>query len=393
MKYNFDEVIDRKNTGSLKWDFCEKYLGEKEVLPMWVADMDFRAPDPVIEAVSSKAQLGIYGYAEESESFYNAAVMWQKRRHGWTINREWVHFCPGIVPALHLMAKTFAAPGDKIMLQSPVYYPFYDAIKNSGCTVANNPLRLKDEQYAMDFDDLEKKIDHRVKMIFLCNPHNPGGKVWNRDDLITLGTICINKNVIVVSDEIHGDLVLYDHRHIPFASISDEFAMNSITCVAPSKTFNLAGLQVSNIIIPNPKLSAAFKTALEKSALSRPNLFAIEAAEAAYNYGDEWLDQLISYIEGNHRLLEEYVKSRIPRLRVIKSQASYLAWLDCRDLHMNTEGLKSFMEKGARLGLNQGYIFGQGGEGFVRINLGCPRSLVREALKRLDKAVNALPEQ
>lgn len=390
MRYNFDEIIDRKNTGSLKWDFCEKYLGEKEVLPMWVADMDFRVPQPVIEAVICKARLGIYGYAEESESYYDAAVNWLKRRHGWSVKREWIQFSPGIVPALHLLVKTFAEPGDSIIVQSPVYYPFYHAINHGDCQVLNNPLRLIDGKYYMDFEDLENITDPKVKMIFLCSPHNPGGIVWSKEDLTRLGTICLEKNIIVVSDEIHGDLVLYNNKHIPFATLSDEFAMNSITGVAPSKTFNLAGLQASNIIIPNPELAEAFRTTMEKSALSRPNLFAIEAAEAAYNFGDEWLDQLIEYIEGNHQLLEDYIEAKIPKLKVIKPQASYLAWLDCRNLGMNNEELKIFIEKKAQLGLNQGYIFGEGGEGFVRINLGCPSSVVNKALKRLDQAVNAL---
>jgi cysteine-S-conjugate beta-lyase len=390
MKYDFDEVIERKNTGSLKWDFCEKYLGEKEVLPMWVADMDFRAPQPVVDAVTSVAQLGVYGYGEESECFYDAAVDWIKRRHGWTVKREWVQFCPGVVPALHLLTKTFADAGDKVIVQPPVYYPFFYAINYGDCVVLNNPLKLIDGKYAMDFDDLEKKMDQRVKMIFLCSPHNPGGMVWSREDLIRLGEICLENNVIVVSDEIHGDLILDDNKHIPFASLSEEFAMNSITCVAPSKTFNLAGLQVSNIIIPNPELAKAFGTSMEKCSLTRPNIFAIEAAKAAYNYGDEWLDQLIEYVEDNHRLLEDYIEEKIPLLKVIKPQASYLAWIDCRSLGMDNEELKTFMDKKARLGLNQGYIFGQGGEGFVRMNLGCPRAVVREALQRLEQAVNAL---
>jgi len=390
MKYDFDEVIERKNTGSLKWDFCEKYLGEKEVLPMWVADMDFRAPQPVVDAVTSIAQLGIYGYGEESECFYDAAVDWIKRRHGWTVKREWIRFCPGVVPALHLLTKTFAEAGDKVIVQPPVYYPFFYAINYGDCVVLNNPLKLIDGKYAMDFDDLETKMDQRVKMIFLCSPHNPGGMVWSREDLIRLGEICLENNVIVVSDEIHGDLILHDNKHIPFASLSEEFAMNSITCVAPSKTFNLAGLQVSNIIIPNPELAKAFGTSMEKCSLTRPNIFAIEAAEAAYNYGDEWLDQLIDYVEGNHRLLEDYIEEKIPLLKVIKPQASYLAWIDCRSLGLDREELKAFMDKKARLGLNQGYIFGEGGEGFVRMNLGCPRSVVREALQRLEQAVSAL---
>lgn len=389
MRYNFDEIIDRSNTGSLKWDFKERYFEEEEIFPMWVADMDFKSPQPVIDVLTEKAQFGIYGYTEETESYRDAVVGWIKQRHNWTIKKEWLHYSPGVVPALHWIVQRYAHPGDKIIIQSPVYYPFFEAIKNGGCQIVNNPLKLIDGKYYMDFEDFENKIDDRVKMIVLCSPHNPGGMVWNRETLCRLGDICINNDILVVSDEIHGDLVLSGSKHIPFAALSEDFAMNSITCYAPSKTFNLAGLQISNIIIPNPRLAKEYKIALARNEMSRPNLFAVAAAEAAYSGGQQWLEQLISYIEGNHKLVEDYIAKNVPEIKAIQPQASYLAWIDCRNLGMDDQELQKFMEKKAGLALNSGAMFGQGGTGFVRMNLGCPRSVVEKALQQLDHAVHA----
>jgi len=389
VRYNFDEIIDRSNTGSLKWDFKERYFEEEEIFPMWVADMDFKSPQPVIDVLTEKAQFGIYGYTEETESYRDAVVGWIKQRHNWTIKKEWLHYSPGVVPALHWIVQRYAHPGDKIIIQSPVYYPFFEAIKNGGCQIVNNPLKLIDGKYYMDFEDFENKIDDRVKMIVLCSPHNPGGMVWNRETLCRLGDICINNDILVVSDEIHGDLVLSGSKHIPFAALSEDFAMNSITCYAPSKTFNLAGLQISNIIIPNPRLAKEYKIALARNEMSRPNLFAVAAAEAAYSGGQQWLEQLISYIEGNHKLVEDYIAKNVPEIKAIQPQASYLAWIDCRNLGMDDQELQKFMEKKAGLALNSGAMFGQGGTGFVRMNLGCPRSVVEKALQQLDHAVHA----
>ena len=291
---------------------------------------------------------------------------------------------------MYCSVRAFTHPGDKVILQSPVYYPFFEAIKNVGCQVVNNPLKLDNDRYSMDFEDLESKIDSRVKMFILCHPHNPGGIVWDKEELTKLGEICIKNDIIVISDEIHSDLVLSGSKHIPFAAISEDFAMSTITCIAPSKTFNIAGLQVSNVIIANPKLQKEFKITLENNAVSEPNIFALTALEAAYNHGDEWLDSLIKYIEENHKLVEYFIEVNIPRLKVVKAQATYLAWIDCRELGMDAVTLQAFTEKEAKLALTQGYVFGEGGEGFVRINLGCPRSLVQEALQRLKRAVDTL---
>ncbi len=389
MSYNFDEVIDRSNTGSMKWDFYGRYFEEEDILPMWVADMDFRAPEPVIEAVEKVARFGIYGYTEETESYREAVVEWLKRRHNWTIRTEWLHYSPGVVPALHWIVRRFAHPGDKVILQPPVYHPFFEAVNTGGCHVVNNPLKQVGDSYQMDFEDLEKKIDDRVKMIILCSPHNPVGRVWSREELARLGEICLKHNVLVVSDEIHGDLLLNGNKHVPFASISEEFALNSITCYAPTKTFNLAGLQISNIIIPNPSLASEFKIALENNDMSRPNIFASAAAEAAYRHGDQWLKEVLIYLEKNHALVREFIKENIPEIKVTTAQATYLAWLDCRGLGLDPGELKKFMEEKAGLGLSQGYVFGEGGEGFVRMNLGTPCTIVEKALHKLERAVDS----
>ncbi len=390
MKSDFDEIIDRRNTGSLKWDFYGRYFAEEEIIPMWVADMDFRSPEPVIEALEKVARFGIYGYTEETGPYHEAVKGWLKRKHNWTIKQEWLHYSPGVIPALHWIVRRYACPGDKVILQPPVYHPFFEVVETSGCHVVNNPLQLVNGQYQIDFEDLEEKAaDQRVKLIILCSPHNPVGRVWSRDELERLGRICLDNNVLVVSDEIHADLLLNGNAHIPFASISEDFAMNSITCYAPTKTFNLAGLQISNIIIPNPTLASEFKIVLETNSSSRPNIFAVNGAEAAYRYGDRWLEQVLAYLEDNHALVKDYLGKRIPEIKIVPAQATYLAWLDCRGLGMDKEELASFMEQKAGLGLSQGYIFGEGGEGFVRMNLGCPRSVVEEALKRIERAVES----
>ncbi len=388
MRYDFDEVIDRNNTGSLKWDFYGRYFKEADVLPMWVADMDFRAPEPVIEAVQKVAGFGLYGYTEETETYHEAVVGWLKRRHGFNVEKNWLHYSPGVVPALHWIIQRFNRPGDKVIVQTPVYHPFFEAVETAGCHLVNNPLVEVDKTYRMDFADLEEKAaDERAKMIILCSPHNPVGRVWSEHELSELGRICLKHRVLVVSDEIHGDLLLNGHKLIPFASISEELAMHSITCYAPTKTFNLAGLQISNIIIPNPAIAAEFKIAMENNHVSRPNIFALAAAEAAYRHGDEWLDQLLAYVEKNQALVRDYISTNIPELKVTPAEATYLAWIDCRGLGLTAEELEIFMEKKCGLALSQGYIFGAGGEGFVRMNLGCPRSVVKEALNKLHRAV------
>ncbi|MCT8977778.1 pyridoxal phosphate-dependent aminotransferase [Clostridium sp. CX1] len=391
MKYNFDEIIDRTNTNSIKWNFNKELLGYEDVIPMWIADMDFKTVPEVTEAIKKRAEHGIYGYSDGMDSYFNSVIKWMKRRHGFEVEKEWICTCPGIVPALHFILKACTNPGDRIIIQSPVYYPFYDSILHNHCEIVNNPLKFEEGKYTMDFQDLEKKIkEEKVRLLIICNPHNPVGRVWSKEELTKLGKICIENNVIVISDEIHSDLVFKDYKHTSFASISETFRENSITCTAPSKTFNIAGLQVSNVIISNRQLREKFKETLLNHGIKRLNLFGIIACEAAYNYGEQWLEELIEYLEDNKRFLNDFIKERIPKLKVVNTEGTYLVWIDCRKLGMTEEQLKLFMLTKAKVAFDEGFIFGQGGEGFERINIACPRTILKEALEKIEKAVNSL---
>ena len=388
IKYNFDKVIDRSNNYSLKWDELDKRFGRKDLLSMWVADMDFMSPKPVIDALVERAKQGIYGYTSRPDSYFESVARWMKRRHNWETKTDWMIFSPGVVPALSFIVNAFTKAGDKVIVQPPVYYPFFKVIEENGRRVVNNPLRFENGRYTMDFEDLEKKVkDPETKLLFLCSPHNPVGRVWSKEELETLGRMCIDNNVLVVSDEIHHDIVYPGIKHTPFASISEEFALNSITCTAPSKTFNLAGLQTSTIIIPNRVHYDTLRTFINRFHLLQNNAFGLVALEAAYNYGEEWLEQLLEYLEGNLRALMDGIEENTPQIKVIRPEGTYLVWLDCRDLGLNTRELNHFIINKARLALDDGSWFGIGGEGFQRINIACPRSYVREAVVRLKKGI------
>lgn len=391
MKYNFDEVIDRTNYHSVKWDELETKFGVKDALPMWVADMEFRSPKPVIEAIKEAAEHGIYGYTSRPDSYYKAIIDWIERRHNWKVKKDWIAYSPGVVPALSFIIRAFCQAGDKVVVQPPVYYPFFRVIENNGCHVVNNPLKLSNKKYFIDWEDLERKVDDpRVRLLILCSPHNPVGRVWQKEELIILGEICLKHNIIVVSDEIHADILFEGYKHTPFASISPAFAHNSITCTAPSKTFNLAGLQTSSIIIPNKKYYKIYKNILDSLALDENNVFGLVALEAAYRYGEEWLEQLLSYLNENLKFLMKYFKESIPKIKVIKPEGTYLVWLDCRQLGLSAKGLNNLMIKKAGVALDDGYWFGAEGKGFMRINIACPRSFLEEGLGRIEKAVNSL---
>jgi len=393
MKYNFDEIIDRAKYHSAKWDELETTFGviSKDVLPMWIADMEFRSPQPVIEAIKKANEHGIYGYTSRPLSYYQAIIDWMEKRHNWKIKKDWIAYSPGVVPALSLIIKAFCQPGDKVIVQPPVYYPFFRVIENNGCHIVNNPLKFNNKKYFIDWEDLERKVDDpRVKILIFCSPHNPVGRVWQKEELIILGEICLKHNIIVVSDEIHADILFKGYRHIPFASISTAFAHNSVTCTAPSKTFNLAGLQTSSIIIPNKKYYKIYENILDGLALDENNVFGLVALEAAYRDGEEWLEQLLSYLNENLKFLMKYFKERIPKIKVIKPEGTYLVWLDCRQLGFNAKDLNNFMIKKARVALDNGYWFGAEGKGFMRINIACPRSFLEECLKRIERAVNNL---
>ncbi|GED29990.1 MalY/PatB family protein [Brevibacillus centrosporus] len=389
MRYDFDKVINRLNTASVKWDEVDRIFGDKDLLPLWVADMDFQVPAPVTDALRARVEHGIFGYTERPESYYEAVIGWMERRHQWSVQKEWICHCPGVVPALSYLVQVFTQPGDKVIIQPPVYHPFTSVVADNGREVVHNPLKYEEGRYFMDFEDLRQKMDPSVKLLILCNPHNPGGRVWTKEELTELGNICLENNVMVISDEIHGDLILKGHKHIPFAAISEEFAQNSIICTAPSKTFNMAGMQTSNIIIPNQEYREAFQKMMSTLVLRMTNTFGVVATEAAYRHGDEWLDQLLVYLQGNLDFLTEYIETHIKGIKVIQPEGTYLVWLDCRELGMDTKGLQEFMGKQAKVAVNQGHVFGPGGEQFIRLNMACPRSLIEEGLERIAKAVSS----
>ncbi len=394
MKYDFDHEVIRTGTDCIKWDFCHDDGNDPRVLPMWIADMDFPCPAPVVEALVTRAAHGIYGYTGRTHAYLNSVVNWMQKRHNWTINPEWICHTPGVVSALNILVRTFVAPGEKVLIQPPVYHPFFSAAECNQTEMVPNPLIFENGQYRMDFADLEQKLrDPLVKMAILCNPHNPVGRVWSKDELVRFGELCMAHNVLVVSDEIHGDLIFRGHTFTPFANASPAFASRTITCTAPSKTFNMAGLQVSNIIVSDPDLRAKFQKSLMSNGFFGANLFGLAAAEAAYTEGEEWLEQVIDYLGENLCYLEEYVAREIPQLSVIHPEGTYLIWLDCRQLGLNREGLTRLMRDTARVVLNNGCDFGSQGEGFQRVNIACPRSILVEALARIKDAVSQLPQR
>jgi cystathionine beta-lyase len=393
--YDFDQIIDRTKSNSAKWDkkVLERGFGDPDLLPLWVADMDFKVPQPIIDKLVQTAEYGIFGYSITPPSFYESVISWFKRRYGWDIDRKWLSQTPGVIPALDVAVNAFCNPGDKVIVQNPVYYPFYRVIENNGCRILLNPLKLDNNQYTMDFEDLKQKVkDSRAKMIILCSPHNPIGRVWTKDELTQLGEICIENEILVVSDEIHCDLIFPGYNHTNFATINDKFAQNSITCTSTSKTFNLAGLKISNIVIPNQKIRQTFVNTQANLGVGGPNLFAVAAMEVAYNHKtcENWLNDLLLYLKGNLDFLKEFIKENLPQLKVIETEGTYLVWLDFRELGLEHKELEKFMRGKAKLALDEGYIFGQGGEGFERINIACPKSILEDALNRIKEAISSM---
>lgn len=403
MNYNFDQRINRNGTNSYKWDYVKRDGAvvpwdetdagrhEKPVLPLWVADMDFPCPQPVVDAVTEIARMGVYGYAFPPPSYYDSVVRWMKRRHGWTVDPDTICFTPGIVPALHMLVSAYTKPGDKVLVQPPVYYPFFNAIENLQTRPALNPLRYENGRYYMDFEDLEAQCaDPGVKLAILCSPHNPVGRIWSADELCRFGRICMDNDVLVVSDEIHCDLILGDHTFTAYATLGPEYEERSIICTSPSKTFNLAALQASNMMIPDADLRETFQQTVRSAGIFTLNPFGIAAVEAAYDHGEEWLEQLLAYLEGNFRFLESFFRERLPRIKVIETEGTYLVWVDFTSLGLDKDALQRLMMEEARVFLDEGYIFGAEGEGFERINIACPRSVLAEALERIESAVAGL---
>ncbi len=388
MRYDFDKVIPRESTSCEKYDHRARIFGRHDVIPMWVADMDFETPGFIREAIKRRLNHGILGYTFIPDSFYDAVISWNRRRHGWEIKREWISFSPGVVPALNLLVLSQTRPGDKIAVQPPVYFPFFTAVKNHGRELIRNPLKYEHGKYRMDFRHLASCLDNGVKMILLCSPHNPTGNVWEEKDLRQLAALCLERNIIILSDEIHCDLVYPGHKHIPLAGLSGDIAGITVTCMAPSKTFNLAGMSTSYLVIPDPELKRKYDAMLDHIHVGAGNIFGFTALEASYNEGEEWLAQLMEYLEGNLKYLTDFIRSEIPLIKVIPPAATYMAWLDCSALGMGSKELRSFMIGEAGLGLSDGPLFGEEGEGFQRINIACPRAVLEKALSQLREAVN-----
>jgi len=389
-KYDFNETVTRENTSCYQYDLRKKYFGTDDVIPMWVADMDFKTPPFIIDAIQKRLNHEILGYTFRGNSFYDSVIKWQRIRHGWKIKKDWIEFSPGVVPALNMAVLAFTDPGDKIIVQPPVYFPFFSAIKNNNRILVNNQLILQNGRYHMNYKDLRSKIDDKVRMIILCSPHNPTGNVWTREELTELADICLNKNILILSDEIHSDLIFKGSKHIPTATLGKEIAKNTITCIAPSKTFNLAGLSTSAVISSNKKLMQKFSRILDHIHAGNGNIFGNIAMEAAYNYGNDWLKNLMSYVHNNLKFLINYLADNIPLIKPVIPEATYLVWLDCRKLGMNKHELKKFFIEKAKLGLSDGPIFGKGGEGFQKMNIACPEEKLKLALARLNKAINEI---
>lgn len=387
MKFDFDQAIDRRNTNCAKWDLIKTIFGDKDILPMWVADMDFNTAPCIVDALKKQAALGIFGYTCRPQSYLDAIVDWVLRRHGWKIKPEWLTYSPGVVTALNLCIQTFSLPGDRIVIQPPVYYPFARSIISNGRRVENNPLKQDGQRYGMDLEEFEKKTVDRTPLMILCSPHNPVGRVWEREELARVGEFCVKNDMILISDEIHSDLVFKGFKHVPTASISEEIAKRTITCIAPSKTFNLAGLKTSVIIIPSAKIREKYNATLQNLALGADNSFGLVALEAAYRQGDEWLEALLDYLEANIDFAVSYFREKIPRIKVARPEGTYLMWLDCRGLGLDSRALDAFMREKAGIWLDDGPMFGPGGEGFQRMNVACPRSTLSQALERIKTAV------
>lgn len=378
MKYDFDKTIDRRATNSYKWDSAPE-----GVLPMWVADMDFRTAPAIIDALQKRVAHGIFGYTRVPDAYYDAVTSWFSRRHGWDIDREWIIYTSGVVPAVSAVIKAMTVPGDKVIVQTPVYNCFFSSIRNNGCEIVSNPLRRTADTYEMDFDALERcAADPRAKVMLLCNPHNPAGRVWTPDELTRLGNICLRNGVTVVADEIHCELVYQGFKYTPFASLSDAFLHRSVTCVSPSKAFSIAGLQIANIVAFDNDLRSRIDKAININEVCDVNPFGVAATIAAYNEGEEWLNQLVDYLHGNYEAMAEFCRRELPEFPITRLEGTYLVWMDCSSLGMPSDALEHVLLDDARLWLNAGTMYGAEGEGYMRWNIACPRSVMLDGLNR-----------
>ena len=384
MKYDFDTIIPRRGTNSYKWDTPE----EENVLPMWVADMDFRTAPTIVEALQRRVAHGIFGYTKVPETYYDAVVRWFESRHRWRIDPRWIIYTSGVVPALSAIIKALTVPGDKVIVQTPAYNCFYSSIRNDGCELSANNLIYRDGRYSIDFDDLEAKVaDPKAKILLLCNPHNPVGRVWTPEELRHIGDICLRNGVFVVADEIHCELTYEGHDYTPFASLSERFQQNSITCVSPSKAFNLAGLQIANIIAADDDVRRRIDRAININEVCDVNPFGVIATIASYNEGGEWLDALRKYLRRNYEYLCHFFEQRLPQYPVLPLEGTYLVWIDCRALGIGSDAMTLRLQEEQKLMINSGTMYGSGGEGFIRLNIACPRTLLVEGLERMARVL------
>lgn len=387
MNYNFDEVIDRSNSDCSKIENLKPLFGREDIIPLWVADMDFKSPPAITRALMKRVEHGVFGYTVQSEDYFNSIINWLNKRYNWIVSKEDINYLPGVVKGFSIAIEVFTEVGDNIIIQPPVYHPFRLMTKALNRNVVNNPLILENGQYRMDFDGLRKIVSEKsCKMLILCNPHNPGGRVWSEEELKELSEICFENEILVVSDEIHSDLALPGFIHTPFAKVSAEAENNSITLMAPSKTFNIAGIVSSYAVISNKEIRDKYHSFVKKRGLDEGNLFAYTATVSAYNECDVWLDEMLNYVQSNVDFVDSYLKNNIPEIKAILPEASFLIWLDCRSLNLSqNELVKLFVDK-AGLALNDGSIFGPGGEGFMRLNVGSPKSILEKALSNLKNA-------
>lgn len=384
-QFDFDEIIDRRGSGCVKWDGGVS----ADLLPMWVADMDFRTSPAIIEALHKRTDHGIFGYEHVSDAYYDALISWFDRCHGWRMKRDWVIYTTGVVPAVSAVIKAMTAPGDKVLVQTPVYNCFFSSIRNNGCLTADNKLVYHDGTYSIDFDDFERKAaDPSVKVFLLCNPHNPAGRVWTKEELTRMGDICMRHGVFVLSDEIHCDIVMPGYKYTPFASLSEEFLMHSATCTAPTKTFNIAGLQIANITVADEETRRMVDKAVNINEVCDVGPMGVTALQAAYNGGEQWLEELLDYLHGNYECLKDYFAVHMPQLTVTKLEATYLVWVDCSALGKPSKIIVDELIKKERLWLNDGEMYGETDRPFVRINIACPRTVMLRGLEQLSHYVN-----
>ncbi|MFC7322152.1 MalY/PatB family protein [Halobacillus campisalis] len=387
----FSKITSRKGTRSVKWDYAEELYQDKEVLPMWVADMDFEAPEAVIKALQHRVEHGIFGYTMPDDLLKDQINSWLKKRHDWEIENEWITYSPGVIPSLHMIVQALTEKDDSIIIQTPVYPPFYSVIKDHGRKLVENPLNYIDEYYSINFEDFEEKIKkNNVKLFILCNPHNPVGRVWTKDELQKMSDICLRHGVKIISDEIHADLIFDQRAHIPIASLSKETNDQVITLMSPTKTFNLAGLQASYLVTANEELRQTVKKQFDNQGIFMLNTLGMTAMEAAYSEGEEWLEELLQTLEANRDYVVEKFHSETSSIRVVPTEGTYLLWLDCRALNLTHTELKSFMQKQAKVGLNDGGSFGEEGQGFMRINIAAPHELIENGVNRIIEAVQKL---